>query len=55
MSKVRVANFAISIDGYSCARTDTRGAVRAQQLGVMEWFFPTDTFRKMQEKSGETE
>jgi len=53
MSKVRVANFAISIDGYSSAPGQTReepfgpGGIK-----VMDWFFPTDTFQKMQGKKG---
>ena len=55
MSKVRVANFAISIDGYSSAPGQTREEPFGPGgLRVMEWFFPTDTFRKMQKKSGET-
>ena len=55
MSKVRVANFAISIDGYSSAPGQTREEPFGPSgLRVMEWFFPTDTFRKMQKKSGET-
>ena len=55
MSKVRVANFAISIDGYSSAPGQTREAPFGPGgLRVMEWFFPTDTFQKMQKKSGET-
>jgi dihydrofolate reductase len=53
MSKVRVANFAISIDGYSSAPGQTReepfgpGGIK-----VMDWFFPTDIFQKMQGKTG---
>jgi dihydrofolate reductase len=53
MSKVRVANFAISLDGYSSAPGQTReepfgpGGIK-----VMEWFFPTDSFHKMQGKPG---
>ena len=55
MSKVRVANFAISIDGYSSAPGQTREEPFGPGgLRVMEWFFPTDTFQKMQKKSGET-
>ena len=53
MSKVRVGNFAISIDGYSSAPGQTReepfgpGGIK-----VMDWLFPTETFRKMQGKKG---
>ena len=55
MSKVRVANFAISIDGYSSAPGQTREEPFGPGgLRVMEWFFPTDTFQKMQKKSGES-
>ena len=55
MSKVRVANFAISIEGYSSAPGQTRKEPFGPGgLRVMEWFFPTDTFQKMQKKSGET-
>ena len=58
MSKVRVANFAVSIDGYSSAPNQTLeepfgpGGIRERLMG---WFFPTATFRKMIGKSdGET-
>jgi dihydrofolate reductase len=55
MSKVRVANFAISIEGYSSAPGQTRKEPFGPGgLRVMEWFFPTDTFQKMQKKGGET-
>ena len=55
MSKVRVANFTISIDGFSSAPGQTLeepfgpGGVRER---LMDWFFPTDTFQKMLGKSG---
>ena len=53
MSKVRVANFAISLDGYSSAPGQTREEPFGPGgLRVMEWFFPTDIFQKMQGKPG---
>lgn len=53
MGKVRVANFAISIDGYSSAP----GQTLEHPFGpgghrVMEWFFPTESFHQMQGKPG---
>jgi len=58
MSKVRVANFAVSIDGYSSAPNQTLeepfgpGGIRERLMG---WFFPTATFQKMIGKeTGET-
>ena len=53
MSKVRVANFTISIDGYSSAPGQTReepfgpGGIK-----IMDWYFPTDSLQKMQGKPG---
>ena len=53
MSIVRVANFAISIDGYSSAPGQTLEAPFGRDgLRVMEWFFPTESFQKMQKKPG---
>lgn len=53
MSKVRVANFAISIDGYSSAPGQSlQDPFGPGGLRVMEWFFPTESFQKMQKKPG---
>lgn len=53
MSKVRVANFAISLDGYSSAPGQTKEEPFGPGgLRVMEWFFPTDSFQRMQGKPG---
>ena len=53
MSTVRVANFAISIDGYSSAPGQTLDdPFGPGGLRVMEWFFPTASFQKMQRKEG---
>jgi dihydrofolate reductase len=55
MSKVRVANFAISIDGYSSAPNQTLeepfgpGGVRERLMG---WYLHTASFQKMLGKEG---
>lgn len=49
MAKVRVSSFAVSIDGFG-AGTD-QGLENPLGVGgprLMEWFFPTRTFRQMQ-------
>jgi dihydrofolate reductase len=55
MTRVRVHNFSISIDGYGAGRHQTR----EEPLGVggealHEWFFPTRTFQRMGGKTGGT-
>jgi len=55
MARVRVHNFAISIDGYGAGPRQTR----EEPLGVggealHEWFFPTRTFQRMGGKTGGT-
>ena len=53
MSKVRVANFAISLDGYSSAPGQSQqDPFGPGGLRVMEWFFPTASFQQMQGKPG---
>ncbi len=56
MSKVRVLSFATSIDGYSAGPAQSLQnplGVRGPEL--MEWFFPTRVWRKMQgQEGGET-
>ena len=49
MTRVRVHNFTISLDGYGAGPRQTREAplgVGGEELH--EWFFPTRTFRRMQ-------
>jgi dihydrofolate reductase len=53
MTRVRVHNFTISLDGYGAGPNQTRET----PLGVggeslHEWYFPTDTFQRMMGKSG---
>lgn len=55
MTRVRVHNFSISIDGYGAGPRQTN----EEPLGVggealHEWFFPTRTFQRMGGKSGGT-
>ena len=56
MSKLRVQSFSISIDGYGAGPDQSLQnplGVRGPEL--MEWFFPTRVFRKMQgQGDGET-
>ena len=56
MGKVRVAGFAVSIDGFGAGPDQSL----EQPLGLRgkelhNWFYPTQTFRSMFGKSGETE
>ena len=56
MSKVRVAGFAVSIDGYGAG--PDQGLENPLGKGGKElhnWFYPTQTFRSMFGKDGETE
>ena len=56
MSKLRVQSFAVSIDGYGAGPNQSLQnplGVRGPEL--MEWFFPTRLWRKMQDLGeGET-
>ena len=56
MTKVKVAGFAVSLDGFSAGTAqglDHPLGVRGEEL--FDWFFPTRTFRQMQgKKDGET-
>lgn len=56
MSKLRVQSFAISIDGFGAGPDqDLEQPIGARGLELMEWFFPTRVWRKMQgEEGGET-
>jgi dihydrofolate reductase len=56
MGKVRVAGFAVSIDGYGAGPEQSLEhplGVRGQELHG--WFYPTQTFRSMLGQTGETE
>ena len=56
MSKVRVQSFALSIDGYGAGpNQDVKNPLGVRGPELMEWFFPTRLWRKMQGKDdGET-
>jgi dihydrofolate reductase len=48
MSKVRVASFAISLDGYGAGpRQDMTNPLGVGGSHLHEWFYPTRTFRSM--------
>ena len=47
MSKVRVASFSISIDGFGAGpRQDVKNPLGVRGTELHSWFFPTETFRK---------
>jgi dihydrofolate reductase len=53
MSKVRVAAFSISIDGFGAGpRQDLQNPLGVRGTELHAWFFPTDVFKKMQGQSG---
>ncbi len=56
MSKVKVASFGMSIDGFSAGpRQSLDDPLGVGGASLMQWFFPTRTFRHMQgEGGGET-
>jgi dihydrofolate reductase len=48
MSKLRVASFAVSLDGYGAGpRQDPDNPLGVRGAELMQWFFPTTVFRKM--------
>ena len=48
MSKVRVASFSISIDGFGAGpRQDVKNPLGVRGTELHSWLFPTETFRKM--------
>jgi dihydrofolate reductase len=48
MPKVRVSSFAVSMDGYSAGHDqDLQNPLGVGGPALMEWFFPTHTFRQM--------
>ena len=55
MSKVRVAAFSISIDGFGAGpRQDLQNPLGVRGTELHGWFFPTDVFKKMHGGSGGT-
>ena len=56
VSKFRVSSFTISLDGYGAGpRQDAQNPLGVGGVGLMEWFFPTRTWRAMHgEDGGET-
>jgi len=56
MPKLRVASFAISLDGYGAGSSqDLRNPLGVRGPELMEWFFPTRTWRTMHgEADGES-
>ena len=54
MSKVRVAAFSISIDGFGAGLgQDLQNPLGVRGMELHAWFFPTDTFKKMTGHPGE--
>src|SRR5256885_2061315 len=53
MSKLRVQSFAISIDGYGAGpNQNLQNPLGVRRPELMEWFFPTRVWRKMQRFDG---
>ena len=53
MSKVRVAAFSISIDGFGAGpRQDLQNPLGVRGTELHEWFFHTEIFKKIQGQSG---
>jgi dihydrofolate reductase len=56
MSKVRVAAFSVSLDGFGAgARQDLQNPLGVRGTEAHEWFFQTETFKKIQGQSGITD
>ena len=56
MSKVRVAGFSLSIDGFGAGLEQSlNDPLGKRGPELFEWFFPTQTFQAMFGKEGETE
>jgi dihydrofolate reductase len=54
MSKVKVASFSISLDGFGAGpRQDLQNPLGVRGMELHAWFFPTDTFKKMTGHPGE--
>ncbi len=55
MSKVRVAAFSISLDGFGAGpRQDLQNPLGVRGTELHGWFFPTDVFKKMTGQGGGT-
>ena len=53
MSKVRVAAFSVSIDGYGAGpRQDVNNPLGVRGLELHDWFFKTEVFQKMHGQGG---
>src|SRR5256885_14271530 len=53
MSKVRVASFSISIDGFGAgARQDLQNPLGVRGPEMFAWFFQTEVWNKMHGQSG---
>lgn len=48
MSKVRVAAFSVSLDGFGAGpRQDLQNPIGVRGLEMHDWFFQTEVFQKM--------
>jgi dihydrofolate reductase len=56
MSKLRVSSFAVSLDGFGAGPDqDLQNPLGVGGFALMEWFFPTRTWQRMQgQQGGET-
>jgi dihydrofolate reductase len=55
MSKVRVAAFSVSLDGFGAGpRQDLNNPLGVRGMELHSWFFPTEVFKKMQGQEGGT-
>jgi len=55
MSKVRVAAFSVSLDGFGAGpHQDLQNPLGVRGTELHGWFFPTEAFRKMQKQTGGT-
>jgi dihydrofolate reductase len=56
MSKLRVQNFSVSLDGYGAGSDqDLQNPLGLRGFGLMDWFFATRTFKQMHgQDAGET-
>ena len=54
MSKVRVAAFSVSLDGFGAGpRQDLKNPLGVRGVELHGWFFQTEAFKKMQGQVGE--
>jgi len=53
VAKLRVSSFAVSIDGFGAGpNQDLENPIGVGGLALMDWFFPTRTWRQMQRLEG---